>query len=63
MGTPVTVNVDGEDHKFTLDYAIEINDDMYYDAEFLHDMQTAWRTAAIEQYQQALDDLADLTGS
>jgi ABC-type Fe3+ transport system substrate-binding protein len=63
MGTPVTVTVDSEEHKFTLDYAIEINDDMYYNSDFLNDMQTLWRAAAIEQYQQALDDLAALTGS
>ena len=63
MGTPVTVEVDGENHKFTLDYAIEINDDMYYDSEFLHSMQSLWRAAAILQYQQALDDLAAMTGS
>jgi ABC-type Fe3+ transport system substrate-binding protein len=63
MGTPVTVEVEGEDHKFTLAYAIEINDEMYYDSEFLHDMQTLWRAAAIDQYQQAQDDLAAMIGS
>jgi ABC-type Fe3+ transport system substrate-binding protein len=63
MGEPVTVNVDGEDHKFTIPYAEEINEQMIYDSEFYNSMQQLWRDAAIDQYSQVLSDLNSLIGS
>ncbi|MFO7835894.1 MAG: ABC transporter substrate-binding protein [Candidatus Thorarchaeota archaeon] len=63
MGEPVTVTVDGEDHKFTIPYAEEINEDMIYDSSFYNSMQQLWRDAAENQYDQVISDLNDLIGS
>lgn len=58
MGTPVTVDVDGVDEKFTVELAQEINEDMIYDTDFYAAMQTKWSAAAIAQYNAVLDALA-----
>ncbi len=57
MGAPVTVDVDGTAETFTVEYAQEINDQMYSDDTFFYDMQTAWTAAAIVQYAQMIFDL------
>jgi hypothetical protein len=59
MGEPVTVNIDGEDKKFTLEYAKEINDES---TSFFNDIQVLWTTAANAQYDQVLADLNTLIG-
>lgn len=60
MGAPVTVNVDGSDEEFTLEYAKEINDSSQ---SFFNDIQVLWTTAANAQYDQVLADLNALIGS
>ena len=58
MGTPVTVQVNGVDRKFTVQLAIEINNDMIYDSDFYYEMQTKWTAAAKAQYNAVLASLA-----
>ena len=60
MGAPVTVNVDGSDEEFTLEYAKEINDSSQ---SFFNSIQVLWTTAANAQYDQVLSDLNTLIGS
>lgn len=63
MGEPVTVTVDGEEHKFTIPYAEEINEQMIYDSEFYDQMQQLWKDAAIDQYAQVITDLNTAIGA
>ncbi|MHA2135704.1 MAG: hypothetical protein ACW99J_17755 [Candidatus Thorarchaeota archaeon] len=57
MGTPITATIDGSLQKFTMELAIEINDNMIYDTTFYYNSQTAWTTAAIAQYAATLAQL------
>jgi ABC-type Fe3+ transport system substrate-binding protein len=57
MGTPVTAVIDGSVQKFTIELALQINDDMVYDTSFYYASQTAWTSAAIDQYDAALVQL------
>ncbi|MHA2206632.1 MAG: ABC transporter substrate-binding protein [Candidatus Thorarchaeota archaeon] len=57
MGTPVTAMIDGSLQKFTVDLALQINNDMIYDTSFYYASQTAWTTAATAQYAAALAQL------
>ncbi|MFX1369004.1 MAG: ABC transporter substrate-binding protein [Promethearchaeota archaeon] len=54
MGVPVTVEIGGTPHKFTLEYAIEINDQSQ---SFFNSIQILWTEAANAQYDQVLADL------
>lgn len=63
MGTPVTIDYEATPHKFTVDFAQEINTDMIYDSGIYYDMQTAWTAAANAQYLATLADLNAFLGS
>ncbi|UCE09771.1 MAG: ABC transporter substrate-binding protein [Candidatus Thorarchaeota archaeon] len=60
MGTPVSVDVDGFDRKFTVALATEINDQMIYDSDFYYAMQAKWSAAAVAAYAATIDALNDL---
>jgi hypothetical protein len=57
MGTPVTIidPLSSESEKFTLDYALRINNDLIYNSEYKINIQIAWTNAAIAQYQAVYD--------
>ncbi len=63
MGTPVTIEYEDSDEKFTVDFAKDVNDAMYADTNTYYTLQTAWTAAAIAQYGQVQSDLAALIGS
>ncbi|MHA1906460.1 MAG: ABC transporter substrate-binding protein [Candidatus Thorarchaeota archaeon] len=52
MGSPVTVQDPDTsvNEKFTLEYAIEINDNMIYDSDFASSITSLWTAAAKAQY-------------
>ncbi|MHA1960664.1 MAG: ABC transporter substrate-binding protein [Candidatus Thorarchaeota archaeon] len=54
MGTPVTVDVDGVDRKFTETLATEINDQMITDSDFVYAMQAKWTAAAVAAYAASI---------
>ncbi len=53
MGTPVTITdpISSVSEKFTIDYALRINSDVFSNAAYRSDIQTAWTNAANTQYQ------------
>ncbi len=63
MGTPVTVEVDGVNRKFTISLATEINNNMIYDSDFYYEMQTKWTAAAVAQYNAVLASLSSMLAS
>lgn len=66
LGDPLSIEFtdpeSGDTVTFTEAYAQSINERITTDAEFKETMKNAWREAAIERYNQVLDDLAALTG-
>ncbi len=62
MGTPVTIEDpdSGLDREFTVEYAIEINDDMIYDSVYASQMQSLWTTAAKAQYDSVRNQVLAL---
>ncbi len=62
MGATVTAAdpISGLDEKFTLDYAIEINDNMIYNADFANTIQSRWTAAAKAQYLDVYNQILAL---
>jgi hypothetical protein len=67
MGKPLTFTEpepplgDGQEHTYTLEYAMEVNERMK-DTEFSSEMSKIWRDAARERYDRLLDELQDMLG-
>lgn len=60
MGTPVNVTVDSTEHQFTVEYAIEINNDILMYDVFRYNMKTLWTAAANAQYDAVLAELISM---
>jgi len=59
LGKPLTWTEDGTKYTFTLEYAIQINEELKKNPTFASKMQSLWREAAVQRYEELFNEIPD----
>ncbi|HDD69193.1 MAG TPA: ABC transporter substrate-binding protein [Candidatus Korarchaeota archaeon] len=59
LGKPLTWEKDGKTYTFTLEYAIEINEELKKNPAFASEMQSIWRQVAVQRYEGIYAQIPD----